>query len=200
MGRKAATAVKQDQPQPQEKPHLRRLPAAVYAKQPEQPQAAQDVVKPILVTDGDEQINALAAPVVTFEQLAGAGDTLTALAFNVLAGTFNQELATKQWPRALKNEKVSFVKLVAVIAAYSREQLVSAWEQKQAASKRKARVTLSGLVRAASEFGLIQKKEGAISPMVRLVSDLTEILDGKGSDADKVKRIRARLEEVGQKD
>jgi len=201
MARKVAV---QKVEQAQQEPVLKPLPAAVYAKA--KPEAAAPApkaeVKPVLVQDGnDDWVNAASAPVVTLDQILKSAGTIKSLGFNVLAGTFDQTLATKAWGAALKSEKSHFVKLVAVCAAHGREALVKAWNARQEAAKRKAEVSLSGLVKAAGDFGLVEKKAGAISPMTRLVDDLLSICnDAKSKDADKVKRIRARLEEVGQKD
>lgn len=112
----------------------------------------------IMVHDGAAETDARSIAPVMGAEVQASGNVLRALALNVMAGTVSVDFTDakardKFFPRSLKNDKLYLVKLLELDAG----ALCKAWNAQQEARSRRWPVTLSGLVKAAKEAGLIAK-------------------------------------------
>lgn len=122
-------------------------------------------VAPLFITDAKgAEVDARSVPALKASEIHAAGqmgDTLQrALALNVIAGKVDPDLLDKKtrdkvFTRSQRTDKGRFVKLLALDAA----ALAKAWNDAQETRKVKRHISLSGLVAAAKEAGLIAKGE-----------------------------------------
>lgn len=130
-------------------------------------------------------IDAASVTVVKAAEIAASGNVLKALALNVLAGTVDPELLSKDGQkiafssRAVKDSKTAFNKLLSCKASDIR----AAWEVEQSSRKRLTEPTLQALARLMREPGAAPAE-----PLGKLIA---AILAGKGTATTKIKAIEA---------
>lgn len=150
---------------------------------------AERSAKALLVVDQKGvEVDAQKAPVVSAAEVSAAGqmgDTLQrVLALNILAGKVHPDLLEKKtrdaaFTRSQRTDKGRFIRLLEL----DRAALLKAWNDAQSRRKVKRAVSLSGLVAAAKEAGLIPKGE----------APATSRAAGDASAADLAERIVAIL-------
>lgn len=136
---------------------------------------------PLFVVDQKGvEVDARSVPALKASEITAAGqmgDVLQrSLALNIIAGNLDPALLDKKerdkvFTRSQRTDKSRFVKLLEL----DRAALAKAWNAAQETRKVKRAISLSGLVAAAKEAGLIEKGEAPASAKAADTGDVADL-------------------------